>query len=58
MKIINALKVIILHSVFISDLKISIPIIFERVGCNNEEYLKEMGDLIVFNSFFFFENFI
>ena len=32
----------------INALKVCIPVIFDRIGCNNEEYLKEMGDLIVY----------
>ena len=31
----------------INSLKVCIPVIFDRIGCNNEDYLKEMGDLIV-----------
>lgn len=31
----------------INALKVCIPVIFDRIGCNNEEYLREMGDLIV-----------
>ena len=31
----------------INALKVCVPVIFDRIGCNNEEYLREMGDLIV-----------
>ena len=31
----------------INALKVCVPVIFDRIGCNNEDYLREMGDLIV-----------
>ena len=28
----------------INSLKISIPIMFERIGCNSDEYTRDMGE--------------
>lgn len=41
-------KMGILNKLLLS-LKLGIPIIFERIGCNNQEYLKELGDYSTIN---------
>ena len=33
----------------INSLKISIPIMFERIGCNSDEYTRDLGeDFVIF----------
>ncbi len=39
-------------SAVIDSLKEGIPIIFQKIGCNNEKYTKELGECFVI--FFYF----